>query len=108
MPLKAVTSGAVRSWASPHTMKQLVNNQNGRIISLSISGSFFNVIRDSSPSVESRASPQASLHPGGQADTQRDKAPSDLHAADGRNCAHQSCVDVIRIYSGVNSKPTGA
>ena len=45
MPLKAVTSGAVRSWASPHTMKQLVNNQNGTIMSLSISGSFFNVIR---------------------------------------------------------------
>ena len=45
MPLKAVTSGAVKSWASPHTTKQLVNNQNGMTISLSISGCFFSDIR---------------------------------------------------------------
>ena len=98
MPLKAVTIGAVRSWASPHTMKQLVNNQNGTIMSLSISGSFFNVIRNSSPSVESRASPTkpASIRVD-LADTQPDTLRQIHNAADGRNCAHQSCVDVIKI-----------
>jgi hypothetical protein len=59
MPLKAVTSGAVRSCASPHTTKQLVNNQNGKIMSLSISGSFFFVIEPISYSGEPR--PQANL-----------------------------------------------
>src|SRR4051812_3267002 len=95
MPLKAVTSGAVRAWASPHTTKQLVNNQNGTIMSLSISGCFF-IVRDPSPSVESQARRQNQPPPG-----RPDRRPSQiqLHRTDnccgGPNCAHQSCVGVI-------------
>src|SRR5688572_1345571 len=91
MPLKAVTIGAVRSWASPHTTKQLVNNQNGTIMFLSISGSFFDVIRKPiSFGGEPGSSAKPAAHGSVRPTTQQILLPQINNAGDKFDCADQS------------------
>src|SRR5215212_1183967 len=102
MPLKAVTIGAVRSWANPHTMKQLVNSQNGRIMFLSISGSFFTVIRIHLLRWRARLTGKTSRSCGpAKPTTQQILLPQIHNARDGFDCADESRVGVVRIIPGV-------